>query len=61
MFGEMLLGVAATVFELVFLDFAAQRVAVNTKKARGAAPIAVGMVHGALDEAPFEFCERLIE
>jgi hypothetical protein len=49
------------VFEFVCFNFAAQSVAVNAEKARGARLIAGGVLHGALDEAPFEFCERFIE
>lgn len=48
-----------TVFEFVFLDLAAKRVAVNAEKAGSAGLVARRMVHGAFDEAPFEFCKRL--
>lgn len=49
------------VFELVFSDFTAERVAVNAENSCGAALIAVGMFHGAFDEAPFKFGERFVE
>lgn len=49
------------VFKFVFLDLAAERVAVNAQKASGARLVARRMVHGAFDEAPFEFRECLIE
>lgn len=58
---DALSAVTATVFEFVFVDFATQRVAVNAEKARGTALIAVGVVHGAFDEAPFKFGECFIE
>lgn len=51
----------AAVFELVLSDFATEGVAVNAKEASGAALIACGVLHGAFDEAPFKFRERLIE
>jgi hypothetical protein len=53
--------VTAAVSELVFFDFAAEGIAVDAQDASGAGLIACGMIHGALDEAPFEFGERLVE
>jgi hypothetical protein len=47
--------------ELVLVDFAAQRVAVNAEDLGGARLVAVGAVEDALDEALLELFHSLIE
>ncbi len=58
---DMLSAVTPAVCETVLFDLAAQRVTVNTEKASSAALVAVGVVHGAFNEAPFKFGERFVE
>jgi len=50
-----------TVVEFVFRHFAAEGVAMNAEKFGGAALVAVGALQDALDEAFFEFPDRLIK
>jgi hypothetical protein len=52
---------AAAVFELIFFDFAAERIAVNAEKASGARLVAAGMIHGTFDEAALEFGDRFVK
>src|SRR6185437_1016034 len=55
-FGRAKLRMAATVtFELVLFELAAERIAVNSQSARGAALIAFHVIHHALNEAALEF------
>jgi len=54
------MAVAVTV-ELVLFELAAERIAVNSQGARGAALIAFHVIHHALDEATLEFPERFLE
>lgn len=52
---------AAVTVELVLFELAAERVAVDSQSARGAALVAVHVVHHALNEAALEFAERFLE
>jgi hypothetical protein len=47
--------------EFIFIDFAAQGVAVDAKNLGGAGLVTVGAVQDALDETLFEFADRLIK
>lgn len=47
--------------EFVFIDFAAQRVAVDPKNSGGARLIAVRAVENPLDESFFEFADCFVE
>jgi hypothetical protein len=47
--------------ELVFINFAAQRVSVDAENFGGAGLVAVGAIQNALDETLFEFANRLIK
>lgn len=52
---------AAVTVELVLFELAAERVAVNSQSARGAALVAVHVIHHALNETALEFAERFLE
>jgi hypothetical protein len=52
---------AAVTVELVLFELAAERIAVNSQSARGAALIAFRVIHHALDETTLEFPERFLE
>jgi len=52
---------AAVTVELVLFELAAERIAVNSQSARGAALIAFHMIHNALNETALEFPERFLE
>jgi hypothetical protein len=47
--------------ELVLIDLAAERIAVNAKNSRGAGLVAVGAVQNALDETLFEFANGFVK
>jgi hypothetical protein len=47
--------------ELVFVDFAAQRVAMNAEDLGGAGLVAVGAIQDTLDETLLEFAYGFIE
>src|SRR5260370_8393229 len=48
-------------FELVLIDLAAQRIAVNAKNIGRAGLVAVGAVQDALDETLFKFADGLVK
>ena len=50
-----------TVIELVEVDLAAERIAVNAEQARGARLVAVGAVQHALDELLLKFVDRFVK
>jgi hypothetical protein len=52
---------AAVMVELVLFELAAERIAVNSQSARGAALIAFHVIHHALNEAALEFRKRFLE
>lgn len=52
---------AAVAFKLVFFELAAERVAVDSERARGAALVAFHMIHHTLDETALEFRKRFFE
>ena len=58
---DRLAGAAAAVVELVFGDFAAERIAMNAEDFRGAGLVAIGAVEDALDETLFKFSNGLVE
>src|SRR6266849_5181303 len=55
------MGAVAVRFELVLIDLAAQRIAVNSKNLGGTGLVAVGAVQDALDETLFEFAYCLVK
>jgi hypothetical protein len=55
------MGAVTVRIELVFTNFAAQRIAVDAKDFRGAGLIAVGAVQDSLDKALFEFPNGLVK
>jgi hypothetical protein len=58
---DMLAGVVVSGGQLVFVDLAAERVAVNAEDLRGAGLVAVGALQDALDETLLELAHGLIE
>jgi hypothetical protein len=53
--------VTPAVFELIFLDFAAERIAMDAEQASGSRLIALGVIHSAFDKASLEFSERFVK
>ena len=52
---------ATVTVELVFFELAAERVAMNSQSARGAALVAFHVIHDAFDETALEFGERFFK